>query len=1119
MTQEATRRLAAVWLADIVGLSQLSPQDEKVAQRVVREFKRLAATQCEAHGGRRPRTMGDALVAVFDNADGALQAALAFRDAFLSDAEVRAQSLSIRVGVHVGDVTEAPNGDTYGDAVNTVARVKPVAEPGQVLLTDIAYRLLQQRSTIEVEDLGEHALKGVPEPVRLYAARLVAAAETADLKDLLQHELAPLQILDVEGFGGMGEIYLARDPGLRRTLAVKVLRSEFVADAQARARFQREAQVIAGLSHPNVVGVHSVGELKDGTPYFVMDYVEGGSLADRLERDGPLTVNETRRIVGEVASALAAAHAKGVVHRDIKPSNILFDTDSGRSMVTDWGIAALDPTVELSPETRLTQAGVVIGSPQYMSPEQLAGDEVGPESDIYSLGLLAFELLTGHGPFEADTPRALMVAHLREDPPKLSDVREDVDPEFESVIARCLGKNPRDRATADELAGRFAPGAEAVLEWPPPGTQPLIGRTFAFLLNWLGVSTAVAGPILLAFAARIQWKGQGPIRDLLHGRSGVVVVIILVVGISLFMVAALLASQRSTAKGIVIERRKGKWYNEHRDPIVAALALGYGWRTLAEVTLDRWGDHGNVLSGQREYAVLNAEERAVVRRRFLRKGVLLLAAFLLLPFSLLSAAYAVSSGSLSPGVSLGVFVSVPTLLWIMAMALPTDPQAVIRARMALSGGVTAPKVLASEVDAWRAAAKKVTQGLGPKEGRATSKRMYWTLQGFYLVILILPYAYVMAALISMALGGLGFEASTRNVGARFQRVSSAEHVRLMPDGDMTPEAAREMVDAIMSWDLELTPWRGPIPDAADLRGSSIVDTLTNVPFGLAARRVIPAALLGLSEPETEYLRRFTGDPRFEWFDRLARAGGYDPGDPERYPPDMIFGDHASRPPMNVSLVAGHKVAQTGFLISVGRVEEAEEALRSVYSVGYLLARESNDLLEATVGRNIATLALDGLLQFYTRFGRNDEATRLALDAAPPMEDRVIPRWQDWLQDATATVADTTEVRSVRLAIMHDLLVAFECTNLEGLLLGLPPDIVDRVAEARESLVRFPSDEAFVSMAATSGERLHRLVRDASPEGLREILDTDDLLPYRALRLSGKLLGNPRFFTCPAFIGR
>ena len=299
MTQDRPRRLAAVWFADIVGYTDLFARDEDLALRVVRELQRIAKKHCQARGGRVVKLMGDAVLTVFDSVDGAVRAAIALRDEFLGSDEAKAGGVSIRIGVHVGEVSDAPDGDVYGDAVNVASRIERVAEPGQVVISDVSYRLSKQRATMEVEDLGEFDLKGVPDPVGLFAVELVGEVETVGLRELLQEAIAPLQLLDVEGMGGMGEIYLARDPSLRRTLAVKVLRSELVADSQARSRFQREATIIAGLSHPNVITIHSVGELKDETPYFVMDYVEGGSLADRIQQEGTLSVPETQRIMGE----------------------------------------------------------------------------------------------------------------------------------------------------------------------------------------------------------------------------------------------------------------------------------------------------------------------------------------------------------------------------------------------------------------------------------------------------------------------------------------------------------------------------------------------------------------------------------------------------------------------------------------------------------------------------------------------------------------------------------------------------------------------------------------------------------------------------------------------------
>ncbi|MGD2135898.1 MAG: serine/threonine-protein kinase, partial [Gemmatimonadales bacterium] len=257
------------------------------------------------------------------------------------------------------------------------------------------------------------------------------------LEAALEKALSPSYILVRRiGTGGMGSVFLARDPALKRLVAVKVLAPALAANEAARARFEREAQAVARLSHPNIVAIHSVGQLDDGTPYFVMQHVGGKSLAARLAEEGPFSTDETRRIVGEVASALAAAHQQGIIHRDIKPANVLYDDETGRVLVSDFGIAAVRPVGEQPQQTKLTMTGMAVGTPRYMSPEQLLAEEVTEKTDVYALGLLGYELLTGVGPFQATSPQELIAAHLRDTPKPLSDAREDVDPELESAITR-----------------------------------------------------------------------------------------------------------------------------------------------------------------------------------------------------------------------------------------------------------------------------------------------------------------------------------------------------------------------------------------------------------------------------------------------------------------------------------------------------------------------------------------------------------------------------------------------------------------------------------------------------------------------------------------------------------
>jgi serine/threonine protein kinase len=242
------------------------------------------------------------------------------------------------------------------------------------------------------------------------------------------------------GRGGMSVVYRARDLRLNRPVAVKVLPPELAFDPAIRARFTREAQTSAHLSHAHIVPIYDVGE-RDGIAYFVMTIVTGGNLALLLERQPRQPVEEVRRFLCEIADALAYAHLRGVIHRDVKPDNILIDADSGRMLVTDFGIAR---AVEAG--TRLTVTGMAIGTPAYMSPEQALGErEVDGRSDIYSLGVLGYQMLTGRVPFSAGNSMALLLKHVSEPPQPIVDLRPDAPPGLREVIERAMMKSPEDR--------------------------------------------------------------------------------------------------------------------------------------------------------------------------------------------------------------------------------------------------------------------------------------------------------------------------------------------------------------------------------------------------------------------------------------------------------------------------------------------------------------------------------------------------------------------------------------------------------------------------------------------------------------------------------------------------
>ena len=269
-----------------------------------------------------------------------------------------------------------------------------------------------------------------------------APSSDSELSAHVERVLSPHYELDCEiGRGGMGVVYRAKDRRLKRTVAIKVLPPELAFRSEIKTRFLREAETAAQLNHPNIVDIYAVDEV-EGIVYFVMAYITGDNLAKRLHDHGALSVDETRRTLRDVADALAYAHERGVVHRDIKPDNILIDAESGRPMVTDFGIAR----AVSDGNSRLTATGIAIGTPTYMSPEQAAGErEIDGRSDLYSLGIVGYQMLTGEPPFLANSTPAILVKHISERPTPLEQRRADVPPDLSRVIMLLLEKDPANR--------------------------------------------------------------------------------------------------------------------------------------------------------------------------------------------------------------------------------------------------------------------------------------------------------------------------------------------------------------------------------------------------------------------------------------------------------------------------------------------------------------------------------------------------------------------------------------------------------------------------------------------------------------------------------------------------
>jgi beta-lactam-binding protein with PASTA domain/predicted Ser/Thr protein kinase len=285
------------------------------------------------------------------------------------------------------------------------------------------------------------------------------------------------------GSGGMADVYLAEDEELGRRVAIKILNDRHANDEQFVERFRREAKNAAGLSHPNIVSIYDRGEA-EGTYYIAMEFLDGRSLKELLIARGPMPIDNAVSYTRQILNALRFAHKKGVVHRDIKPHNVMADPD-GRLKVTDFGIARAGTS-------QMTEAGAIVGTAQYLSPEQARGAAVDQRSDVYSVGIVLYEMLTGHVPFNGETPVEIAMKHLSEAPRPPSTMRPDVSPDLDMIVLRALAKNPDDRfQSAEEMdaeLARVAGGGSVTAETADAATAVLSGMTMAT------APTAIAHP-------------------------------------------------------------------------------------------------------------------------------------------------------------------------------------------------------------------------------------------------------------------------------------------------------------------------------------------------------------------------------------------------------------------------------------------------------------------------------------------------------------------------------------------------------------------------------------------------------------------------------------------------
>ena len=853
-----------------------------------------------------------------------------------------------------------------------------------------------------------------------------------------------VQLIRVIGEGGMGRVYLGRDPQLKRFVAVKVLLQSLGADAEAHARFQREAQSIAAVSHANVVAIYGVGELPDGTPYFIMQHVAGGSMAERLAASGPLPIDVAEGVLGDVAAALAAAHRRGIVHRDVKPANVLWDDEGERATVSDFGIAGLHGSEADEADMHITASGVAVGSPAYMSPEQLLTEPITPKSDIYALGLLGYELLTTHGPYVAKSPSDIVAAHLRDEPRPLSELRPDVPPDLESLLVRCLSKSPDDRPSAEEVMLALTPGAADALEWPPPGLERARGALWRLMLM------PAVGTVFLLFPL------------LLFVR----------IGSSRFTDTTLvwpLVLAASALLGFASYAHAGMRAWRLRRVLSRAATLGYGWGTLAEVVADRRGDSGSLIAGTREYSALLPATRERLRvLRVLRATLLFVAA----PLATVAAVGAlVVRGSQPQGAALLIGAVLWTLLVSVAGGLACGVYERVRLTATRHRRAERPRHT-SELElapAWYAAFERSRDGQSFGPGRPVRSIVAFLLLSAGAVVVVLGAAIIFMASTVTATGQLMNNSAFTTwsaLASQSERPLGGVSYRQAPDGRTTAIEAGSALLAIASTERQgrgsafkrspgarLPQWRPIMPPDALFPGSA------EMPWTSVA---ILAAAKGLTPAQRTLLENASAHPAADEFTRAARASSADLYGalldlPLARP--IGFLDYPQPSLVAVNHAAESHAARVALDIADHRPLDAERHAREIIAVGALML-DMHLLLDNIRGANVLARGVSTLEAVYVATGRERDARVLLDSVVKGVSRRPRAAGRFDVTGLEQAMHNNQLMRGARMETLIQLLIR-SCADPRQLLFGVDETYRDAVTYARDSLARFPSERVWV----------------------------------------------------------
>lgn len=495
----------------------------------------IVAPIVQQHTGTVVKTIGDSVMAYFVDVHEAALAAREIQIALTAanEKESTETSMFVRVAMHQG-LAYLRGGDVFGDVVNVAARVAKLCLPSQILITESVYRAIYEEPDLQFSPLGTQQLRGKTSMETLYELNWTDAETYAKIrerfpakKSIPQEELSEgrYQVLSELGHGAMGVVYKAYDCVIGRVVAMKTIPLEVSGEDRENlvVRLKQEARAAGILDHPNIITVFDFGEVS-GLFYFTMQYVEGETFSTMLSRKELLPLDKALQVMDQICSAVGFAHMAEIIHRDLKPSNIML-TKGGVAKVLDFGIAKLG-------DSRLTKAGMIVGTPSYLSPEQAGGRRLDARSDIFSLGTVFYELVTGERAFPGDSTTGIIYKVINEDPVPPRAIEPTLPPGLDAAIRKAMAKDPDQRfRTCDEFREAIKNCFASVVPLPPPPvsrhkpappTAPVAKPASDAKMGWIIgslVAVAVLGALIIPLMHRSTPSKAQPLVPTVHAST------------------------------------------------------------------------------------------------------------------------------------------------------------------------------------------------------------------------------------------------------------------------------------------------------------------------------------------------------------------------------------------------------------------------------------------------------------------------------------------------------------------------------------------------------------------------------------------------------------------------